>query len=176
MVFFNRCNFRWVTGSTLNIVWFFLSIFVVLHAYGSKPWKLPSHEILCLSFFSTRMKIQGRLIKNGRPCCCYSNKRLIVYGKTNYQFPVHARHVNVDSRGVSKALWYILWNFYLVWIMTVIFILYLPDVWKSLAEESVQSFAHVHWIIFQFVGRITKLMTTNALRSASKPTTEVNYT
>lgn len=178
MVFFNRCNFRWVTGSTLNIVWFFFSIFVVLHAYGSKPWKLPSHDILCLSFFSTWMKIQGRL-RTGDHVVAIATTDLLYMGKTNYimyQFPVHARHVNVDSRGVSKALWYILWNFYLVWIMTVIFILYLPDVWKSLAEENVQSFAHAHWIIFQFVGRITKLMTTNALRSASKPTTEFNYT
>lgn len=129
-------------------------------------------------FFSTWMKIQGRL-RTGDHVVAIATTDLLYMGKTNYimyQFPVHARHVNVDSRGVSKALWYILWNFYLVWIMTVIFILYLPDVWKSLAEESVQSFAHAHWIIFQFVGRITKLMTTNALRSASKPTTEFNYT
>lgn len=115
-------------------------------------------------FFSTWMKIQGRL-RTGDHVVAIAARDLLYMGK-----------LTINFLWVSKALWYILWNFYLVWIMTVIFILYLPDVWKSLAEENVQSFAHAHWIIFQFVGRITKLMTTNALRSASKPTTEVNYT
>lgn len=152
----------------------FFSIFVVLHAYGSKPWKLPSHEILCLSFFSTWMKIQGRL-RTGDHVVAIATRDLLYMGKLTINF-LYMPDMLKSIAEECPMLCDILWNFYLVWIMTLIFILYLPDVWKSLAEESVQSFAHAHWIIFQFVGRITKLMTTNALRSASKPTTEVNYT
>lgn len=132
--------------------------------------------ILYLSFFSTWMKIQGRL-RTGDHVVAIATRDLLYMGKLTINFLYMPDMLKSIAEECPKR-YDILWNFYLVWIMYVISIsnLYLPDVWKSLAEESVQSFAHAHWIIFQFVGRITKLMTTNALRSASKPTTEVNYT
>lgn len=120
------------------------------------------------------MKIQGRL-RTGDHVVAIAARDLLYMGKLTINFLYMPDMLKSIAEECPK-LCDILWNFYLVWIMYVISIsnLYLPDVWKSLAEESVQSFAHAHWIIFQFVGRITKLMTTNALRSASKPTTEVN--
>lgn len=132
--------------------------------------------ILYLSSFSTWMKIQGRL-RTGDHVVAIATRDLLYMGKLTINFLYMPDMLKSIAEECPKR-YDILWNFYSVWIMYVISIsnLYLPDVWKSLAEESVQSFAHAHWIIFQFVGRITKLMTTNALRSASKPTTEVNYT